>query len=276
VSHDHDSGHDGDLPRIRLAWGRRGAQAAAERGDILVVIDTLRFSTAAATAVHHGALIYPCATDEVLVTALAERVGGEVALHTLSSTPDTHTSAPTRFSLSPRSYLGIEPGMHVVLPSPNGATCCQYGAQAAALFVGALVNAQAVAAAVSHLLAPDDGLNATLLACGERWREPDEEGILRFALEDYLGAGAILSALPFAQTIEAQACSATFQAMHNQLDAALWACESGQELRAKGLGEDVRFAAQLNCYDTVPMLRGERLEGFPDTSHGLKPDGFSG
>jgi 2-phosphosulfolactate phosphatase len=267
VPHDHETGDDGDTPRVRLAWGRRGAQAAAARGDILVVIDTLRFSTAAATAVHYGALIYPCATDEALVSALAERVGGEVALHKLRSTPDTYASVPTRFSLSPRSHLGIESGTRVVLPSPNGATCCQYGAQAAALFVGALVNAQAVAAAVSHLLAAADGLHATLLACGERWREPDEEGILRFALEDYLGAGAILSALPFTQTIEAQACSSTFQAMHERLDTVLWECESGQELRAKGLGEDVRFAAQLNIYDTVPMLRGERLEGFrqPET-----------
>jgi hypothetical protein len=33
-------------------------------------------------------------------------------------------------------------------------------------------------------------------------------------------------------------------------------------LRAKGLGEDVRDAAQLNLYDTAPVLRGERLEIF--------------
>ena len=257
MSHDHDD-HDGGIPRVRLAWGRRGAQAAAERGDILVVIDTLRFSTAAATAVHHGALIYPCAPDEALFTALAERVGGAVARHSLSP----HSSTSSRFTLSPRSYLGIEPGTRVVLPSPNGSTCCQYGVRAAALFVGALVNAQAVAGTVSRLLAGAHRLNATVLACGERWRAPDEEGVLRFALEDYLGAGAVLSALPFAQSIEAQACGATFQAMQDQLEAVLWECDSGQELRAKGLGDDVRFAAQLNIYDTAPTLRGERLDIF--------------
>src|SRR5262249_17244234 len=131
--------HDGGIPRVQLAWGRRGAQAAAERGDILVVIDTLRFSTAAATAVHHGVLIYPCSPDEALFNALAERVGGEVARH--SASPSPHSSVPTRFTLSPRSYVGIEPGTRIVLPSPNGSTCCQYGAHAAALFVGALVNA---------------------------------------------------------------------------------------------------------------------------------------
>lgn len=255
----HD--HDGGVPRVGLAWGRRGAQAASERGDIIVVIDTLRFSTAAATAVHHGALIYPCPLEEALFNALAERVGGEVAL------PRSQPSISTRFTLSPRSYLGIEPGARVVLPSPNGSTCCQYGAHAAALFVGALVNARAVAGAVSHLLSAANGLNATVLACGERWRTPAEEGVLRFALEDYLGAGAVLSALPFPQTIEAQACGATFRAMHDRLEAVLWECESGQELRAKGLGEDVRHAAQLNIYDTAPVLRGERLEIF------LQPEG---
>ena len=254
----HD--HSGETPRVRLDWGRRGARAAAARGDILVVIDTLRFSTAAATAIHHGALIYPCALDEALINALAERVGGEIA--TYRQAPEWRPQASARFSLSPRSYLGIEPGARVVLPSPNGSTCCQYGADTAALFVGALVNAQAVAGAVSYLLAASDQLNATVLACGERWRVPDEEGALRFALEDYLGAGAMLSALPFAQTTEARACRATFQAMRDDLEAVLWECESGQELRAKGLSEDVRFAAQLNIYESVPTLHGERLEAY--------------
>lgn len=246
---------DAESPRVRLAWGRRGAQTAADRGDILVVIDTLRFSTAAATAVHHGALIYPCPVDEASISELARRVGGEVALHQRA------TSTPARFTLSPRSYLAIEPGTRVVLPSPNGSTCCQYGSSTPALFVGALVNARAVAEAAAHLITTRQ-LNVTMLACGERWPTPAEEGVLRFALEDYLAAGAVLSALPFSQTIEAQACSATFQVMRDHLDTALWECDSGRELRAKGLGEDVRHAAQLDVYDTAPVLRGERLEVF--------------
>jgi 2-phosphosulfolactate phosphatase len=249
-----NDGHDVGIPRVHLAWGRRGAHDAAERGDILAVVDTLRFSTAAATAVHHGALIYPCATDEALYNALAQRVGGEVALH--------HAPTLTHYSLSPRSFLTVEPGARIVLPSPNGSTCAQYGSRAPALFVGALVNARAVAGAISHLLDRASHLNVTLLACGERWRIPDEEGALRFAVEDYLGAGAILSALSFSQAMEAQVCMTTFRAMRDRLDTALWECESGEELRDKGLGEDVRFAAQLNVYDTAPVLRGERLEAF--------------
>jgi 2-phosphosulfolactate phosphatase len=55
------------------------------------------------------------------------------------------------------------------------------------LLVGALLNARAVAAAVARLLAETD-LSVTVLACGERWKEPNEDGELRFAIEDYLEA----------------------------------------------------------------------------------------
>src|SRR5262247_1513275 len=65
--------------RCCLDWGRHGARAAAERQDILVIVDTLSFSTAVVTAVQRGGLVYPCAEDEQS-GALAQRIGGEVAV----------------------------------------------------------------------------------------------------------------------------------------------------------------------------------------------------
>jgi 2-phosphosulfolactate phosphatase len=52
--------------RCRLDWGRHGARAAAERQDILVIVDTLSFSTAVVTAVQRGGLVYPCAETSSL------------------------------------------------------------------------------------------------------------------------------------------------------------------------------------------------------------------
>jgi 2-phosphosulfolactate phosphatase len=46
--------------RCRLEWGRRGAEAATVRNDVIVVVDTLSFSTAVATALHCGVTVYPC------------------------------------------------------------------------------------------------------------------------------------------------------------------------------------------------------------------------
>ena len=145
--------------RVRLEWGRRGARVAAERGDILVVVDTLSFSTAVVTAVRHGGLIYPCAwTDDP--EALAARLGVEAAV------PRQDVPKRGRFSLSPPTFSAIQPGDRVVLASPNGATCSHYGRAVPHLLVGALVNAHAVAQAVTCLLR-ETSLSVTVLACCE-------------------------------------------------------------------------------------------------------------
>ena len=237
--------------RCRLDWGRHGAGAAAERQDILVIVDTLSFSTAVVTAVQRGGLVYPCAEDEA-PGALAQRIGGEVAVRRKD------VPARGRFSLSPLTYLHLAPGTRIVLASPNGATCSRYARAVPCLFVGALVNAEAVATVVSHLLDTTDHC-VTILACGERWQPPSADGALRIALEDYLGAGAILASLRHEQSPEARVCAGAFTHSQRDIAALLWECGSGRELRAMGFPEDVRHAAQLNSYDAVPVMRGEYL-----------------
>jgi 2-phosphosulfolactate phosphatase len=250
--------------RYRLDWGRRGVQQAVEQGNILVIVDTLRFSTAAITATHHGSLIYPCSLDED-AAALARRIGGEVAVSRVG-TPDKG-----RFSLSPATYFNIEPGTKVVLASPNGATCSRYGSQVPYLFIGALVNARAAAMAVSSLAAQEN-LAVTVIACGERWKTPSEGGVLRIAIEDYLGAGAILSYVQGEKSPEAHVCAGAFVQVRDELEHIIWDCGSGRELREKGLEDDVKHAARLNLYQTVPYMRGDHLEPYMPLSS-FRPSG---
>ena len=126
--------------------------------------------------------------------------------------------------------------------------------------MGALVNAWAVAEAVASILASTE-LNATVLACGERWKEPDEDGELRFAIEDYLGAGAILSALPtsLSRSPEALICQGAFLTVRDDLTRVLWESGSGRELRAMGYPDDVEHCSRLDVYDAVPVMQGEML-----------------
>lgn len=235
--------------RCRLEWGRAGARRGAARGDVLVIVDTLRFSTATATAVHYGATIYPCRlTDDA--GALAARVGGQAAV----GRADPGTAG---FSLSPVSYVGVAPGTRVVLPSPNGATCARYAAAVPYLFVGALVNAGAVAAAVARVL-DMAALGVTVVACGERWAASAEDEPMRVAVEDELGAGAILAALAarsHSPSPEAQVSIGAFQTAAPHVERLLWDSGSGRELRAKGFAADVRHAAQLDVYDCAPAMR---------------------
>jgi 2-phosphosulfolactate phosphatase len=238
--------------RCRIDWGRRGVREAAERGDVLVIVDTLSFSTAVGTAVYYGGIIYPCSkTDDF--KELAKQIGGEVAVGR------KEVPHQGRFSLSPLTYLNVEPGTRIVLSSPNGATCSRYAQAVPYLFVGALVNAKGVAAMVTAVLDMTD-LCVTVIACGERWRTLSEDGELRMAIEDYLGAGAILSYLQHSKSPEARVCEGSFKHAQNDLLAILWECGSGRELREIGFGEDVEHSSRLNLYDAVPVMRGGCLQ----------------
>lgn len=232
--------------RCRLEWGRRGARAAAERGDVLVVVDTLSFSSAVVTAVQHGAAVYPCASDED-PAVLARRVSAEVAVGRLDA-PEQG-----RFSLSPLTFLAATEDTRIVLRSPNGGTCSRYAPHVPYLFVGTLLNAAAVAAAVTQVLATTEH-SVTVLACGERWTTPSEDGPLRFAIEDALGAGAILAHLPYAKSPEARFCEGAFESARPDLAAIIRECGSGRELYERGFGADVEHAVRLNAYDVVPVM----------------------
>ena len=243
--------------RCRLDWGRRGTREAAARGDILVIVDTLTFSTAVATAVQAGAVVYPCGWGDD-PAEIAQRIGGEAAVHR------REVPAKGRFSLSPETYQEVAPETKIVLASPNGATCSRYAGEVPYLFVGALLNAAAVGAAVGRRLARTEH-DVTVIACGERWGTVEDDEGLRVAVEDYLGAGAILSYLDGPLSPEAQVCAGAFAGARADLAELLWDCGSGRELRQMGFAEDVRHAAQLNLYNVAPVMR----DGFLTGSHDL-------
>jgi 2-phosphosulfolactate phosphatase len=100
------------------------------------------------------------------------------------------------------------------------------------------------------------------VACGERWPEPAGDEPLRVAVEDELGAGAILAALAargHSLSPEADVSAGAFRSAAPRLDDLLWDSGSGRELRAKGLAADVRHAARLDLYDCAPAMQDGRL-----------------
>jgi 2-phosphosulfolactate phosphatase len=124
--------------------------------------------------------------------------------------------------------------------------------------IGALVNRTAVATCVQKLL---DGtkLDITVIACGERWTEPSDDGALRFAVEDYLGAGAILSRINGDLSAEARICAGAFDPAN--AESLLFNCGSGREQIDKGDRASVLHAGMIDRYNIVPVLRdGCRLE----------------
>ena len=173
--------------------------------------------------------------------------------------PRAERSAASPYTLSPSTLDALPSGARLVLPSPNGARCVRAAHERGVpvVIAGCLRNASAVAAFARE--SAGAGVAIAVIAAGERW--PD--GTLRPAIEDDLGAGAIVAALGLdaACSPEARYAAHAFRALRDVLADAVRDSVSGRELAEAGYADDVVRALELDASATVPVLR---------------PDGFIG
>jgi 2-phosphosulfolactate phosphatase len=151
----------------------------------------------------------------------------------------------------------LAPDAALVMPSPNGSALALH-ADAATTFAACLRNCRAVADS-----AREHGSRIAVIPAGERW--PD--GSLRPAIEDLIGAGAVLAALAGRPSPEAEAAVAVFERFRGNLRDALERCSSGKELIERGLGRDVELAADHNVSVSVPILREGRFINLATDKH---------
>jgi 2-phosphosulfolactate phosphatase len=228
----------------RCEWGP-AAVAALAPADVIIVIDVFSFTTCVDVAVSRGAAILPYSWNDPSAADFARTHGAELA----------GRRRQTRYSLAPESYLEAPSGLRCVLPSPNGArVSLAAAATGAVVLAGCLRNARAVAEAARQL-----GSTFNVIPSGERW--PDDS--LRPALEDALGAGAILSSLPGRRSPEADAAVALFERYRETLVETLDRCGSGRELAGRGHHKDKAIAAQLDVSSCVPRFDGLAFAGTP-------------
>jgi 2-phosphosulfolactate phosphatase len=221
---------------VRFEWGEHGVARLAPQSDVVVIVDVLSFSTCVDIATGNGAVILPYRWRDASAVTFAASQQALLAGSRWHSTGG--------YSLSPASLVAIASGTCLVVPSPNGATLTLLAGSTTVL-AGCLRNATAVAAMAEHL-----GRAITVIAAGERW----DDGSLRPAVEDLLGAGAIINALSGTHSPEATAAAAAFCAGQAQLADTLRRCASGKELIIRGFATDVDLASRLDCSTAVPLL----------------------
>lgn len=142
--------------------------------------------------------------------------------------------------------------------SLNGAPVAAHAAAGGSLvFLGGVCNARAVAAAIlDEQQRRGARTSVAVIAAGER---DGADGPLRFAVEDQLGAGAIIDALGVLgvdhTSPEAAATGEAFRGLRPALRHLLTASGSGQELLARGLRDEVLAASELDALAAVPVLR---------------------
>ena len=236
---------------LHVEWGPTGARLAADRGDVVVIVDVLTFSTSVVLAVTRGgtALAYSAAELEAMGgrAAAAASLSAEVVAVDRAATT-------ARFSLSPASLATIGPADRLIFTSLNGAACTAAAATAPLVVVGALTNRSAVADAISLSLAAGAGSRCTIVPCGERWTSVSSgSDALRPGIEDLLGAGAIAAAADGLRLSPEAALAATcYEAVARQVPTVLRACVSGRELVERGFPDDVELAGAVDSSSAVP------------------------
>lgn len=231
----------------RVEWGKRGAREASERGDITIIVDVLSFSSTVVSALHKGAIIFPYPPD-LNGKDYADRVGAELILGRAEA---ARLGKPT---LSPVTFRSVHSNKKYVLCSINGAFCTWIASKVPALLIGSLLNASSVAT-VANQLKKKTKANITVIPCGEQWNDIEgNEDRLRPSIEDYLGAGDILSELEGDKSPEAEVCIGAFRSVERKINELIWESGSGRELRQRGFENDVKHCSRLNVYHTVPIL----------------------
>lgn len=226
--------------RVISEWGLSGVKALIDRADAFVVVDVLSFSTCVDIACSNGAQVFPFPIqDREAAQQEAYRRNAELAGKRLDKT--------ARFSLSAPTLQNIPEGTRLVLPSPNGSHI-SFAAKGKPVFAGCLRNAAAVAEEAINTVG--DGILAVIPA-GERWRD----GSLRPAIEDLIGAGAVISALKGSISPEAIVARDVFHSARLDLLDRLMHSVSGIELCERGFPQDVEIAAALNVSTCAPILR---------------------
>ena len=220
---------------IRCEWGEEGLSRLAPISDAVIIVDIMSFSTCVTMAVNAGATVYPHQFRDDNAQARATELGAELA----------KARGAGLYSLSPATALKLQPGMKLVLPSRNGAVL-SLGTGDTPTFAGCFRNASSVAAAASTC-----GKSIAVIPAGERW-EPGEG--LRPAIEDWIGAGAIISFLAGTRSPESELALQAFESVRSRLHETLSACSSGKELISKGYSSDIDLIAAFNTDPVAPRL----------------------
>jgi 2-phosphosulfolactate phosphatase len=134
--------------------------------------------------------------------------------------------------------------------------CVALGSHPAVIVAGSLRNADAVGRWILERQGDKgDRFTVAVIAAGEQ----RDDGSLRFAVEDLLGAGAIIDALEEAGidycSPESAAAAAAFTGLRNATEHLIGASASGRALTEHGLRANVDLAIEVNSSTVVPVLR---------------------
>jgi 2-phosphosulfolactate phosphatase len=215
-----------------------------KEGQIVVVIDVLRATSAICTAFQYGVeKMIPVATVEEAMTYKQQGflVGAErnaIAIEGFD------------FGNSPYSYMTDEiKGQTVVITTTNGTQAIEAAKNAYAVVIGSFLN---ITALCNWLI--NENKSILLLCSG--WKN-------KFNLEDTLFAGAVTEILSKHEAFKlldgALATKYLYQQAHQNPYKFLNYSSHKERLSAMGLKDDIKYCLTLDQTEVIPVLQGKYL-----------------
>ncbi|MGA8010628.1 MAG: 2-phosphosulfolactate phosphatase [Thiomonas sp.] len=222
----------------------------AERLDdhVVIVLDVLFATTSALAALQAGASVVIPALDAADALRIAAGLdgtqpilSGELNAETLSGFAHPTPLTLLRHDLRDRA---------LIYSTTNGTVALRKAQTAAQVYAASLRNAQAT---IDHVLRTQ-GQRTVLLVCA------GSAG--KFNLEDFYGAGLLVSALQQAPGERSYSDAAIAAALLQKNSPALQCLREsrvGRLMQCRNLEEEVHYAAQTNADSVVAQLRDGRL-----------------
>jgi 2-phosphosulfolactate phosphatase len=216
--------------------GERGAREAARGGAAVVVVDTYRASTTIAVLVAHGARVVPVASIEEAERRpadfrIGERGSAKVKGFDFGNSPTEVEEAR------------MPPGSTVVLSSTNGTRIIDAAHGSPGVYIGAFVNAGAVAEEL--LRQATDDFRVVVVGCGWRGRR---------ASEDESAAGEILGRLQRGGADLEERADRIVSEHRGRPKRALLTNTAARRLKRLGYERDLGFCLEPDIVPVVPRL----------------------
>lgn len=235
--------------KISLEFKATDAGKAAEREDIIIVIDVLRCGTSIVNALASGA-------QSVVPTATLEEA------YKLHSQHPNFLLVGERKGLKPKGFdLGNSPlefasekvfGKNLIMTTTSGTMALVRSKRAEWIFVGAFLNSGSVAGKTIEV-AEKQGKDVSLILSGEKGK---------FSLEDFICAGAIVERFPKGKVSYSDGILAAllaFKQTENNLCKTVTEAEHARHLIKMGSRNDIEFSCQLDSLREVPIYRNGRI-----------------
>ena len=216
--------------------GERGAREAARAGAAVVVVDTYRASTTVAVLVAHGARVVPVASIEEAEVypadfRIGERGSAKVKGFDFGNSPTEVEEAR------------IPPGSTVVLSSTNGTRIIEAANRSPDIYIGAFVNAGAVAEELLDSATADS--RVVVVGCGWRGRRSSE---------DESAAGEILGRLRQGGAELGERAERIVEVHRARPREALLTNTAARRLKRLGYERDLGFCLTPDTVPVVPRL----------------------